>query len=153
MSCTSRHSPLRISLCVLMTLSRLLALLSSSTQDPYTLSARAFFGHCEKNSSSEKLKTQAKSRKNSSRIRKKLKNRQLKLEFFLQTLKFSPFLPMWSIFWKCKFESTVQILHSQYFFTHNTDILIKFCRNWKVIKEAHGAKFYTFYSLDLLKKL
>ena len=39
------------------------------------------------------------------------------------------------------------------FSTHNTDILIKLCRNWKVIKEAHGAKFYRFNSLDLLKKL
>ena len=37
--------------------------------------------------------------------------------------------------------------------THNTDILIKFFRNWKVIKEAHGAKFFRFNSLDLLKKL
>ena len=64
--------------------------------------SQGFFGHCEKNSSSEKLKTQAKSRKNSSKIRKKLKNRQLQLSsdggIFLQTLKFSPFLPMWSIF-------------------------------------------------------
>ena len=38
------------------------------------------------------------------------------------------------------------------FFTHNTDILIKFFKNWKVIKEAHGAKFYRFNSLDLPKK-
>ena len=53
-----------------------------------------FFGHCEKNSSSEKLKTQAKSRKNSSKIRKKLKNRQLQLSsdggFFLQTSFWKP---------------------------------------------------------------
>ena len=56
-------------------------------------------------------------------------------------------------FLNCKFESTVQILQSQYFFTHNTDILIKLCRNWKGIKEAHGAKFYRFNSLDLPKKL
>ena len=55
-------------------------------------------------------------------------------------------------FLNCKFERTVQILQSQYFFTHNTDILIKLCRNWKGIKEAHGAKFYRFNSLDLPKK-
>ena len=74
---------------------------------------------------------------------------------FLQTLKFSPFLPSFPHvvnFLNCKFESTVQILQSQYFFTHNTDILIKLCRNWKAIKEAHGAKFYRFNSLDLPKK-
>ena len=56
-------------------------------------------------------------------------------------------------FLNCKFERTVQILQSQYFFTHNTDILIKLCRNWKGIKEAHGANFYRFNSLDLPKKL
>ena len=38
-----------------------------------------FFGHLEKNSSPKKLKTQAKSRKNSSKISNKLKNRQLNL--------------------------------------------------------------------------
>ena len=38
-----------------------------------------FFGHLEKNSSPKKLKTQAKSRKNSSKISNKLKNRQLDL--------------------------------------------------------------------------
>ena len=41
--------------------------------------AGLFFGHFEKNSSSKKLKTQAKSLKNSSKIPKKLKNRQLHL--------------------------------------------------------------------------
>ena len=40
---------------------------------------RAFFGHSEKNSSSKKLKTQANSHKNSSKISEKLKNRQLNL--------------------------------------------------------------------------
>jgi len=45
----------------------------------FLANAGLFFGHCEKNSSSEKLKTQSKSRKNSSKIRKKLKNRQLQL--------------------------------------------------------------------------
>ena len=99
---------------------------------------RAFFGHCENNSRTEKLKTQAKSRKNSNKIRKKLKNRQVQLSsdggIFLQTRKFSPFLPSFPHvvnFLNCKFERTVQILQSQYFFTHNIDILIKLCRNSK----------------------
>ena len=35
--------------------------------------------------------------------------------------------------------------------THNTDILIKLCRDWKVIKEAKRAKFYRCNSLN--KKL
>ena len=91
----------------------------------------------------KKLKTQAKSWKNSSKIRKKLKNRQLQLSsdggIFFTNPKVFPIFAHVVNFWNCKFESTLEILHSQCFFTHNT--------------EAHGAKFYRFNSLDLLKKL
>ena len=68
----------------------------------YGINPGLFFGHCEKNSSSEKLKTQAKSRKNSSKIRKKLKNCQLQLGsvggFLYKPLSFPLFAYMSSIF-------------------------------------------------------
>ena len=46
------------------------------------LTSGLFFGHSEKNSSPKKLKTQANSHKNSSKMSEKLKNRQLNLSFY-----------------------------------------------------------------------
>ena len=54
-----------------------------------TLVSRAFFGHSEKNSSPKKLKTQANSHENSSKISEKLKNRQLNLSFYNINVAFS----------------------------------------------------------------
>ena len=48
-----------------------------------------FFGHSEKNSSPKKLKTQANSHENSSKISEKLKNRQLNLSFYNIKVAFS----------------------------------------------------------------
>jgi len=45
------------------------------------ITAGLFFGHSEKNSSPKKLKTQANSHENSSKISEKLKNHQLNLSF------------------------------------------------------------------------
>ena len=90
--------------------------------------------------------------KNSSEIWKKLKNRQLQLSsdggIFLQTLKFSPSLPMWSIF------GTVNLKVQYRYFTVSIFLPItqiswsNFAEIGKWSKGAHGAKFYRFNSLD-----
>ena len=95
--------------------------------------------------------------KNSSKIRKNLKNRQLQLSsdggIFLQTLEFSPSLPMWSIF------GTVNLKVQYRYFTVSIFLPItqiswsNFAEIGKWSKGAHGAKFYRFNSLDLPKKL
>ena len=61
---------------------------------------------------------------------------------------------MWSIFETVNLKVQYRYFTVSIFSTHKIDILIKLCRNWKVIKEAHTrAKFFRFNSLDLLKKL
>ena len=77
-------------------------------------------------------KTQAKSGKNSKTANSSWVQM---VEFFYKPYSF-PIFALVVNFWNCKFENTIEILHSQWFFTHNTDIFIKFCSDWKVIKEA-----------------
>ena len=59
---------------------------------------QAFFGHFEKNSSLNKLKTQVISYENSSKISEKLKNRQLNLSFYNLKVAFSENVPQAEFF-------------------------------------------------------